>query len=537
MADTYPHWLFDTSPIPDPLGRGARAVEFCRRLRHPKSTASGRLLQLAPWQERVIRAIYGPVDEDGDRLVREVFLMLPRGSRKTSLCAALGLLHLVGPERVDSGQIMVGAVDREQAGICFREARDMIAMDKRLERVTRTYDAFNSAKQIVGTRDGSTLRAVSSDGRAQHGTTPTLVILDELHAWRSTGVELHQALMSGLTKRPGGLVLTATTAGRGREGLAAEKHLYAVKVARGEIRNPAFLPVIFETPEDADWTDEAVWDRYNPGLRSGFIDRKKMRADVAEAKDNPAKMYELRQLQLNTWFGQSMRPLFDFARWDARTFDDPEEELEGLPAYVGVDYALSGDLCAIVTAWKLDDGQIAVKPRILLPAEGLEERERLEGAPYRAWTEAGHVEPILGPIVPQQAAQDVVREIAARHDLRQIGYDPWRFRVAATELAEEGLPVVEMRQGAATMGPATADLQRAVTGGTIRHDGHPVLRAHLAAVSAVTNDSGMTRMTKSDPRRDHIDAAIACAMAVSRALAGDSRRSAYCDPESELFIF
>ena len=69
MTDCYPHWLFDDSPIADPLRRGQRAIEFCRRLRHPKSAAAGRLLQLAPWQERLICAVYGPVDEDGDRLV------------------------------------------------------------------------------------------------------------------------------------------------------------------------------------------------------------------------------------------------------------------------------------------------------------------------------------------------------------------------------------------------------------------------------------------------------------------------------------
>lgn len=32
---TYPAWVFDNSPIPDPLGHGERAVEFLRRLRHP----------------------------------------------------------------------------------------------------------------------------------------------------------------------------------------------------------------------------------------------------------------------------------------------------------------------------------------------------------------------------------------------------------------------------------------------------------------------------------------------------------------------
>lgn len=102
-ASTFPNWIYDESDIPDPLGYGQRAVEFLRRLRHPNSDAPKRAFQLFPWQERIVRAIYGPRHPDGSRIVKTVFMLLPRGNRKTSLAAALSLLHLFGPEKRPAG--------------------------------------------------------------------------------------------------------------------------------------------------------------------------------------------------------------------------------------------------------------------------------------------------------------------------------------------------------------------------------------------------------------------------------------------------
>jgi phage terminase large subunit-like protein len=134
-SDTYPHWIFDNSPIPDPFGYGERAVEFLRRLKHPKSTLPRRQFQLDPWQERIVRAIYGPRDDAGNRIVSTVVILVPRGNRKTSLSAALALLHTIGPARVSGGEVIFAACDRKQAGIAFKEARGVVQADKRL--VTR----------------------------------------------------------------------------------------------------------------------------------------------------------------------------------------------------------------------------------------------------------------------------------------------------------------------------------------------------------------------------------------------------------------
>ena len=54
---TFPSWIYDGSAIPDPVGKGQKAVDFLRRLKHPKSRLPGRAFQLDEWQERIIRAV------------------------------------------------------------------------------------------------------------------------------------------------------------------------------------------------------------------------------------------------------------------------------------------------------------------------------------------------------------------------------------------------------------------------------------------------------------------------------------------------
>ena len=145
---TYPDWIFDGSAIADPLGRGERAVRWLRMLRHPKSTLPGRPFQLDPWQERIVRAIYGPRHDDGTRIVKSVVLLLPRGNRKTSLAAALALLHTIGPERVPGGEVISAAADRKQARLAYAEALGIVRTVPQAASNTRVVD-FDVARRKV----------------------------------------------------------------------------------------------------------------------------------------------------------------------------------------------------------------------------------------------------------------------------------------------------------------------------------------------------------------------------------------------------
>ena len=521
---TFPHWIFDGSPIDDPLGYGQDAVDFLRTLKHPNSTAPGHAFQLHPFQERMVRRIYGPRHPDGRRIVETVFWMIPRGNRKTSLAAALALLHTIGPEKVPAGQVIFAASDREQAGLGFREAANIVRMDKRLTKATRIYDAHNSVKKIVYRADDVSLQAISSDGASQHGKTPAFILVDEIHVWK--GRDLWEALKSGMVKTAGTLMVIATTAGRGTENIGHEQYDYARKVARGEIDNPAFLPIIFEADNDNDWRDEALWHRVNPGLKHGFPNLDGLRSLAREAEHRPAERHAFEQFNLNIWKAASRDPLFDMAVYDEGRFDFDIADMEGLPCFVGVDMSVNGDLTAIVAAWRHDDGRITIHPWFFVPGDDLEGRAQRDRVPYALWRDDGLVTVIDGPVIEPEAVEDQIRELCARFDVREIAFDPHLARMTMQRLHDDGLPVVEFRQGPLTMGPAIGDLERAVNGRKIRHTGHPVLRHHFDSVVASRNDTGLVRMHKAT-RFDRIDGAVASAMAVSRATTNDNSQSIF----------
>jgi phage terminase large subunit-like protein len=533
LTSTFPAWVYDGSPIDDPFGYGERAVEFLRRLKHPASTAPNSAFQLHDWQERIVRRIYGPRHPDGRRIVETVFCMIPRGNRKTSLAAALALLHTIGPERVPAGQVIFAAADREQAGIGFREAANIVRMDSRLVSATKIYDAHNSAKKIILKSERVELRAISSDGAAQHGLTPSFLLSDELHIWK--GRDLWEALKTSLIKTSGTLMVIATTAGRGSENLAFNEYDYARRVALGQIDNPAYLPIIFEADAGDDWKDEAVWHRVNPGLAHGFPNLNGLRTAAKEAEHRPADRFAFKQFNLNLWQAHSRDPLFDMSVYDAGKVPLDLADLEELPCYIGVDMSVNGDLTAVVAAWRHDDGRITVQPSFFVPGEDLAGRAERDRVPYEQWADDDLINVIDGPVIEPQAVEDHIRELCARFNVHEVAFDPHLARMTMQRLHDDGIPTIEMRQGPLTMGPAIGDLERTVNGRMIRHDGHPVLRHHFDSVVASRNDTGLTRMHKGKAT-DRIDGAVAAAMAVSRAVAGQSNLSKYNDP-AELGIF
>lgn len=520
-----PAWLTDGSVIPDPRGFGERAVEFLQFLKHPKSREEDRSLIWDPWQLRIIRKIYGPCRDDGQRLCRIAYIQVGRGNRKTSLGGALALLHTFGPERVPSGQVISAAADRKQARIAFEEAGGIIATTPRLSAAAQIQDFKN---RIVHPKSRATYEAISCDAATNYGRSPVFALVDEL--WAHKKIDLWHAIRTGLTKVAGSLLVITTTAGRGVHSPDFPIYEYAKKVAAGEIDDPSFLPIIFEAPRDCDWQDEKIWAAVNPGLLHGYPDLDGLRQLAREAKERPSDREAFQQFHLGIRQEHSVSPFVDMDVYDEGGAAFDLHELERRQCWLAVDLSSNNDLTVVVACWRDGEDGYLVWPFFFCPKENLQPRADRDGVPYPAWAADEFITPTPGNVVDFRAVEDCIRDLCSRFDVQEIAFDPHLARNTMNNLLEDGYPAVEMRQGWISMAPAVKELERAIIGRKFRHGGHPVLRWNFENIAVETDKAGNKSFHKGKSR-DRIDGAVASAMAVARAAAGDSSGSVYSNVE------
>lgn len=522
--------------IPDPFGYGQRAVDFIRSLKHPLSTLPDQSFQLDPWVERIVRQIYGPRHPNGNRIVKQAVILVPRGNRKTTLTGALTLLHAKGPERRPGGQLVSVAADMKQAKLVFKEVAGMIDSDYAF-----APNVGNSAKAIDQARGakirgyqskivfpgGIEYEAIASDAGTAQGKTPSLIIADEIHAWlKRDPRELWGAMRAGAAKVANSLTVVTTTAGAGQENLAFDVIDYARKVARGEIDDPATLPILYEAPRDADWRDEDLWHAVNPGLTYGYPDLEGLRQQAREAEHKPAERAVFKRYHLNIWQDHHEDGFCDMQVYDLGAAPVDLDKLEGKPCWLGVDLSSTSDLTVIIACWRDGAGGYIVYPWFFCPANNLHKRATSDGVPYTVWSEHGLITPTPGDVVDYSFVEERIYDLCERFDVREVAIDPWNARQTFNNLMAAGVPAVEFRQGMVSMAPAVKELERAILAGKFQHGGHKILRWNFDNIAVEMDAAGNKKFNKSKAK-DKIDGAVASAMAIARAAANEDGRSVY----------
>jgi len=158
--------------------RAQRIIQFIEYLKIPSGVGVGTTFKLSPFQIDFINDIYAPHDRITERrLVRRAILSMGRKNGKTALIAAMALAHLVGPEAIPNGEIYSAANDRDQAGIVFKFAKQIVEAEPEL---LDKIEIITSSKTMHAKRTGSIYRAISAEAGTKHGYMPSLVIYDEL---------------------------------------------------------------------------------------------------------------------------------------------------------------------------------------------------------------------------------------------------------------------------------------------------------------------------------------------------------------------
>lgn len=488
------------------------AVAFIESLCHTKGTWAGKPFELIDWQERIIRDLFGILKKNGYRQFNTAYVEIPKKQGKSELAAAVALLLCCG-DGEERAEVYGCAADRQQAGIVFDVAADMVRMCPALNKRVKI---LASQKRMVFQPTNSFYQVLSAEAYSKHGFNIHGVVFDELHT------QPNRKLFDVMTKGSGDarmqpLYFLITTAGTDTQSICYETHQKALDILEGRKIDHTFYPVIYGAKEDEDWTSPEVWKKANPSLGI-TVGIDKVQAACDSAKQNPGEENSFRQLRLNQWVKQSIRWM-PMHKWDACAFPVSEDELEGRVCYGGLDLSSTTDITAFVLVFPpLDESdKYAVLPYFWIPEDNVDLRVRRDHVPYDVWQRQSKLETTEGNVVHYGFIEKFIERLGEKFNIREIAFDRWGAVQMVQNLEGMGFTVVPFGQGFASMSPPTKELMKLVLEQKIAHGGHPVLRWNMDNIFIRTDPAGNIKADKAKST-EKIDGAIALIMALDRAI-------------------
>ncbi len=510
--------------------KAERAVQFISLLKHTKGVWYGKPFELLPWQDKIIRDVFGTVKKDGYRQYNTAYVEVPKKNGKSELAAAVAL-YLTCGDGEWGAEVYGCAADRQQASIVFDVAVDMVgqspALKKRIKPVL-------SRKRLVYMPTGSFYQVLSAEAYTKHGYNVHGLVFDELHAQPNR--RLYDVMTKGsgdARKQP--LFFLITTAGTDRNSICYEVHQKAEDILRGKRVDPTFYPVIYSIEEGDDWGDEKVWYKANPSL-DHTIDIEKVRAAYQSAKENPAEENLFRQLRLNQWVKQSVRWM-PMETWEKCAHPVDPEKLKGRECYGGLDLSSSTDITAFVLVFSpvAEDDKYYVLPYFWLPEETLDLRVRRDHVPYDIWKQQGYLLTTEGNVIHYGFIEKFIEDLNTSYHIKEIAFDRWGAVQMVQNLEGDGFTVVPFGQGYKDMSPPTKELMKLTLEGKIAHGGHPVLSWMMDNIHVQTDPAGNIKPDKAKST-EKIDGAVALIMALDRCIRNEGVRDNSVYDERGLLI-
>ena len=509
-----------------------RAVKFIENLRHTKAKWAGKRFWLLPWQETLVRDIFGIVKEDGTRQFRTAYVEICKKVGKSELAAAIAL-YLLYADNEPSAEVYGAAADRQQASIVFDVAKRMVELTPALLKRSKIMGA---TKRIVNYSNAGIYQVLSADVGNKHGFSVSGLVFDEIHN------QPNRNLYDVLTKvssdaRANPLHFIITTAGNDRNSIAFELHTKALDILNGRREDPTFYPVVYGLADDEDWTDEKNWYKVNPSL--GYtVEIDRLRDAFREAQQNPADEVTFRWLRLNQWVSSTVAWIPDQIYALGNEAIDMES-LKGRECYGGLDLSSSGDITAFVLVFPPYNGKekYVILPFFWVPQDTIPLRVRRTSVPYDKWQAQGYLMATEGNVIHYGFIEKFIDDLGKIYNIKEIAYDRWGAVEMTQALEGMGFTVVPFGQGFSSMSPPTKRFYELLMEGKMIHGAHPVLRWMAGNVVVDTDPAGNIKVTK---RRspDKVDGIVAAIMALDRCIRHEENTgSVYDDPDRGLFVF
>jgi phage terminase large subunit-like protein len=491
--------------VPEKAEHILKFAKFCR---HVKGAEAGKPIALQPFQVMFLAAIYGFRDRKDKtvRWVTDVILFVPRKSGKTTLASIIALYEL---QFGDAGaEVFTLATNREQASICFDSSKAII--ENMVAEFQQKFIVYRSELKKAGDST-STYRALSRENRKTgDGKNPSCAMIDE--AAQITERSSIEVLHSGMGARKNPLRMYLTTASFTKETKFYEDLNHLRTVLRGAAEdNYRWFGLLYSIDAGDEWSNEETWAKANPMLGIS-VTTEHIRHMAHEAQSKPASLNEFLCKQLNIYVSANSAWV-DRRYWDDSVTTMPDDKPES--TFIAFDLAYSRDLNAVCTLHRYSEEKFYAEFQFFLPEESLD----LIPNHYKSIFQQAHASGILrltqGNVTDLNEVETYIKQQCIKHNVKEIGYDPYNAASLVANLYAEGLPVKKVGQGMAVLSNPSKTAEQLILKKGIMHDGNPFVGWQLANAEVYTDVNGNVKVRKNEADTSaKVDGIIAMIMAL-----------------------
>jgi len=439
------------------------------------------------WIFDFVSAIFGAYDaEKGERLINQFFLCVSKKNGKSTIAAGIMLTALILNWR-QSNELIIVAPTIKAANNSFKPAADMIRADPDLD---ASADGFlhvtDHQRTIKHLKTGATLQILAADTGTVAGNKAAFVLIDEL--WEFGSKPKADAMMreaaGGLVARPEGFLISITTQSDAPPaGVFKDKLDYARDVRDGKVKDPKFLPVIYEFPQsmiDSEaYTKPENFYVTNPYLGKTEFGRQWIAEELQKEREKGAETRNtFLAKHLNIEIGMNLRS----NRWPGADFWQPRSDegldLEGIltgseVVVVGIDGGGLDDLFGLTVLGREKGSRDWLSWSHAWCHKGVLERRKSIASKLLDFQRAGLLTIVDDELDDISGIIEIIQDIKDRGLLASVAVDPAGLgemieALAEIEVTQEAGNLVGAPQGYAMMN-AIKTAERKLANGTLRH--------------------------------------------------------------------
>ncbi len=479
----------------------SRPCLFIEHLRHVKGELYGQRIHLEPWQIFILTTVFGWVDGDDKRRFRHVYIEVPRGNGKSALSSGVALYALAA-DREGGAECYTFATTRDQAKIVFDAAQ---AMARASKDVSAAMGISVQAKTVTVLSTSSVLQAKSSEDSSLDGLNTHIAVVDELHAHKTRG--LYDVIETSLGKRRQPLMWVITTAGFDSSGICYEVRSRVTKILSRVFNNESQFGIIYTIDEEDDWKTEAALQKANPNWNVSVKPAELLQQQI-NAINEPSTVNNFKTKFLDLWCSAASSWM-DMTAWNANKAAVDRSDFEGRPCFMALDLAAKNDVTVKLQLFP-EGKSFVVFADFYLPEAAI---EKSPNSQYRGWVSRGYITVTDGAMTDISRLENDLREDLSKYDVQGVAYDPWNALQLATNLANDGAPMIEYKNNVQNLSEPMKMLEALVQDKRIIHDGNPVLTWMMSNVVA-RRDVKDNIFPRKERYEQKIDGAVALIMAL-----------------------